>query len=36
LLLIDEDTITNWKEKFLKRKTLTDWLEDNYKGYQGK
>lgn len=36
VLLLDEDTITNWKERFLKRKTLTDWLKDNYIGYQGK
>jgi transposase len=36
VLLLDEDTITNWKERFLNRKTLTDWLKDNYTGYQGR
>jgi transposase len=35
-LLLDEDTITNWKERFLKRKNFTEWLKDNYTGYQGK
>jgi transposase len=36
VLLLDEDTITKWKDSFLKRKSLAEWLKDNYTGYQGK
>lgn len=36
VLLLDEDTITTWKDRFLNRKNLKDWLKDNYIGYQGK
>ena len=36
LLLIDEDTITTWKTKFLNRKDNSSWLDDNYRPYLGK
>jgi transposase len=36
VLLLDEDTITNWKERFLNSKSIKDWLKDSYTGYQGK
>lgn len=36
VLLLDEDTITSWKERFLRRKSFIDWLKDNYTGYKGK
>lgn len=36
ILLIDENTVTNWKKDFLNRKDLNDWLKDNYTGYHGK
>jgi transposase len=39
ILLLDQDTITTWKNNFLERKTdddLSTWLSDNYVGYVGK
>lgn len=36
ILLIDENTITNWKKDFLRSKNSNEWLKDNYFGYQGK
>lgn len=36
ILLLDEDTITNWKQKFLTKTSLKDWLKNNYVGYIGK
>lgn len=36
ILLLDEDTITKWKKKFLESRLLSDWLGDDYSGYQGK
>lgn len=36
VLLLDEDTITNWKDKFLNKKDMDEWLKDNYSGYQGR
>lgn len=36
ILLLDEDTIIKWKKRFLESRYLSDWLGDEYKGYQGK
>lgn len=36
LFLLDEDTVTKWKNKFKKRRLLTDWLATNNTGYSGK
>ena len=36
ILLIDEDTITRWKKKFLESRYVSDWLGNEYKGYAGK
>lgn len=36
LFLIDEDTVTKWKRKYLKGKLLSDWLATNHQGYAGK
>lgn len=36
ILLIDENTVRNWKESFWGKKDLDTWLKDNYTGYQGK
>jgi transposase len=36
ILLIDRDTVTTWKKKFLKAHHLSDWLGQNYRGYNGK
>lgn len=36
ILLLDEDTITKWKKKFLESRYLSDWLGNGYVGYQGK
>ena len=36
ILLLDEDTITTYKKRFLARNTSTDWLEDNTIYYEGK
>jgi transposase len=36
ILLLDEDTITKWKQKYLQSKYLSDWLGTEYLGYQGR
>lgn len=36
ILLLDEDTITTYKKRFLGRKTSTDWLDDYQIYYEGK
>lgn len=36
ILLIDENTVRNWKEDFLAKNDFNNWLKDNYTGYQGK
>jgi transposase len=36
ILRLDEDTVTKWRNKFKKRKLLTDWLATNTNGYSGK
>lgn len=36
ILLIDEDTITTTKRRFMERKTMEEWLETGCKGYKGK
>lgn len=36
LMLIDEDTVRNWKRKFENRKSLSEWLSNECKGYSGK
>jgi len=36
ILLLDEDTVTKWRNKFKKRKLFTDWLATAAKGYTGK
>lgn len=36
ILMVDEDTIGNWKTKFNNRKNLDEWYSDNYVEYQGK
>ncbi len=36
ILLIDEDTITTYKKRFLSRKSNTDWLDDYQIYYEGK
>jgi transposase len=36
ILLIDEDTVSTWKERFLNRKSDTDWLDDSYVLYKGR
>lgn len=36
ILLLDEDTITKWKKRFLESRFLSDWLGNEYKGYRGK
>lgn len=36
ILLIDKNTITNWKQDFLKSNDVHKWLKDSYFGYQGK
>jgi transposase len=36
ILLLDEDTITNWKQRFVIKTSLKDWFRDNYIGYSGK
>jgi transposase len=36
LLLLDEDTVTTWKNKFLQRTDNISWLADDYKPYFGK
>jgi transposase len=36
ILLRDEETIGSWKDGYLKRKDLEEWLQDDYPGYAGK
>ncbi len=36
VLLLDDDTIHQWIDYFLKRKTVNDWLGYRYVGYDGK
>ena len=36
ILLRDEDTITRWKKTYFERKTLLDWLKEDFIGYLGK
>lgn len=36
ILLVDEDTVTKWKKKYLQSRYLSDWLGTEYQGYQGK
>src|SRR3989344_5286514 len=36
ILLLDEDTITRWKRKYLESRYLSDWLGEEYVGYKGK
>lgn len=33
---IDEDTVTKWKNKYRKRRLLSDWLATKHQGYDGK
>lgn len=36
LFLLDEDTVTRWKQKYEKRQFFSDWLGEEYHGYDGK
>lgn len=36
LFLLDEDTVSKWRNKFKKRRLLSDWLATNCYGYTGK
>lgn len=36
ILLLDEDTISKWKKKYDKRQFFSDWLGEEYQGYNGK
>lgn len=36
LFLLDEDTVAKWRNKFKKRRLLTDWLATGNTGYLGK
>lgn len=36
ILLLDEDTVTKWKRKYLAGNLLSDWLQTDYSGYAGK
>ena len=36
ILLIDNDTVTNWKKRFDNREDIDSWLKDEYKIYEGK
>lgn len=36
ILLRDEETIGQWQERYVKRKSLEEWLLDDYQGYGGK
>lgn len=36
ILLVDEDTVRNWEERFVERDTIESWLEDKYVEYSGK
>lgn len=36
LFLLDEDTVTKWRNRFRKRKLFSDWLATKHRGYSGK
>jgi transposase len=36
ILLRDEETIGHWRERYVNRKSLEEWLQDDYQGYRGK
>lgn len=36
ILLIDDETVRRWAEKYQERTNKTDWIEDNYSQYEGK
>lgn len=36
ILLRDEETISQWRERYVNRKSLEEWLLDDYQGYGGK
>lgn len=36
ILLVDENTITEWKKRYTERKNSTGWLFNDYDGYSGK
>jgi transposase len=36
VLLIDEDTVSSYKQKYQESQHFTDWLANEYKGYKGK
>ena len=36
LFLLDEDTVTKWRNKYLRRRLFTDWLATGNTGYDGK
>ena len=36
VLLLDENTITEWKKRYLSRSNFTSWLFNEYRGYKGK
>ncbi len=36
ILLLDEDTVNNWKKKYRKGQFFSDWLKEYYAGYNGK
>ena len=36
LFLLDEDTVTRWRQKYEKRQFFSDWLGEEYNGYDGK
>ena len=36
ILLIDEDTVRNWRKQFENKIFFSDWLKNNYKNYFGK
>ena len=35
ILLRDEDTIGRWRDDYKRRKSLSDWLNEDYPGYPG-
>jgi len=36
ILLLDEDTVSKWKQKYEKQQFFSDWLKEYYAGYNGK
>lgn len=36
ILLIDDETVRRWTEKYQKRENKTGWIDDNYSLYEGK